>query len=178
MLLRPCHAWLAIGLVLAAAPDPLPAQNELPGLKSETTALGLSILGTVVPFGFTLLTASEETTSIVPGLISLGGLLVGPSLGHFYAGRPGRALVGIGIRTAALVGLAAGFGASWNGNSGGDELMLASAAVGVGVMVWDILGVRGSVRRHNAKLNPARPAVVLTPAIDRRSVGVSGRITF
>jgi hypothetical protein len=115
-----------------------------PEPKSESTALGWSLWGTLVPLPTLYLT--------VPGLI------VGPSLGYFYAGMSGRALIGIGIRTVAVGGIIAvlGIGLSDNIDSE-DEPYIAALGFGsilllVVDVVHDISVVKSHVRKRNAKL--------------------------
>ena len=63
-------------------PAPPPAQ------KSPSAAFQLSLFSTVVPVGAGLALASADNEA--GGLAFLGGLVVGPSVGHFYAGQAGR----------------------------------------------------------------------------------------
>ena len=84
------------------APILAPPVESSPVVCSPRTAFWLSFLGSAVPMGAGLLIAesSEDTTS---GVITFAiGSTLGPSLGHFYAGRPGRAWLGIGVRLAAM----------------------------------------------------------------------------
>jgi len=108
---------LAPGLDAQARPE-LPTAETGPGFKSGTTALVWSLLGTLVPIGVGVVassTAGEASDNPLPGFLILGGMLVGPALGHFYAGRSGHALAGIGIRTVTLAAFLGGAAASWNG---------------------------------------------------------------
>ena len=93
-------------------------QVRIPGLKSPTTAFLWSFLGTAVPaaVGAWDVYRAESSDSWIPGIMLVGGLAIGPSLGHFYADRPGRAWVGIGIRLVAGAGIAlAGLAATAEG---------------------------------------------------------------
>jgi len=119
--------------------------------RSESKALLLSFLATAVPAALSAPAAfSESEGSEVAGWVFLGSLVVGPSLGHFYAGSPGRALLGMGIRTAAIVGLAGAVSMSWNDESPeGSALAVASLAVGAVSIVWDIASAPASASHYN-----------------------------
>jgi hypothetical protein len=125
-----CHRVLAgiaaSFMLVAAAPSLVRAQNGpptlsgagLPGAKSGTTAFALSLLGTAMPIGAALAMSSNDLDDqLAAGLTILGALVLGPSLGHCYADRPGRALTGIGLRTLALAGITAGAAATWSNDS-------------------------------------------------------------
>jgi len=58
--------------------------------KSPSTAFQLSFFSTVVPVGAGLALAGADNEA--GGLAFLGGLVVGPSIGHFYAGQVGRGM--------------------------------------------------------------------------------------
>ena len=146
------------GNVRAEAPaslqrDTSPLTGELQpssSERSESKALLLSLVATVVPGTLSALAMSESSENRGADLVFLGSVVVGPSLGHFYAGRPGRALLGMGIRTAALVGLSAAVAISWDEEStGGDGLALASLGIGAASIVWDIATAPASARRYN-----------------------------
>lgn len=152
-----------------------------PGFKSGTTALLWSLVGTMVPVGAGVLAASlaaEGSNSPTPGLLLLGGLLVGPALGHFYAGRPGRAFAGIGIRTVTLAGLLGGFAASWNNNAGGDQLLVAGLMLTATAVVWDIARAPHSAEVHNRTIQPGRVTVVVGPLHNAPGVRLGTRIAF
>lgn len=103
-----------------------------------------------------ILTVSDQTTDPTPGLILIWALVVGPSLGHFYADRP----------------------AAWNNNSGGSELMLAGLALGGTVLAWDIIAAPRSARVHNAKVRLNRVAIGLIPSYQTPGVRLRARISF
>lgn len=67
--------------------------------KSGKRALMLSVGATLIPVGLGTIAAIGNRESLAAGLIS-SGLLIGPSVGHFYVGRAGRGLTTIGIRFA------------------------------------------------------------------------------
>ncbi len=167
-----------LGVFLVASPRPASAGEAAPGTKSETRAFLCSFLGAAVPIGAGALVASTrdpwEGNGAAPALV-IGGCLVGPSLGHFYAGRPGHALVGIGIRSAALVGAAFAVGSSWeNENTGSDILAAASLVVGAGSMIFDVAEAPHSARAHNAKA--LKPRACVAPAMVGRDRALGLRV--
>jgi hypothetical protein len=144
--------------------------------RSESTALLWSLLATVVPAVLTAPTTFGESEGSGDGagaaFIFLGSVMVGPSLGHFYAGCPGRAMAGIGIRTAALIGLSAAIAATWDGDSsGGNVLAFTSLGIGAGFIVWDIASAPGSARRYNESHRRSQVSLGLGPV---GSTGVPG----
>lgn len=154
-------------------------EGRVPGLKSGNQALLWSLLGTTVPIAAALIVNDPENPEDpAVALLILGGVFVGPSLGHFYSGRPGRALVGMGFRAVALAGVVGGFAAAWNNNEGGDALMLAGLALGATVIAWDILRAPHSANVHNKRLNAGRIAIAVVPLHDAVGARLSARITF
>jgi hypothetical protein len=143
---------------LASLPHAARGEEPAPAIKSPSGAFLYSFLGTVVPGAVALAASGPEDDATA--LLFLGGAVVGPSFGHFYAGRPGRAFAGIGIRSASVLGLAIAVGTSWdNPNTGSDVLAVASLVVGGGSMIFDIADAPHSARLHNQKANAVRVSV-------------------
>lgn len=144
----------------------LDASLAAPKFKSEATAACFSVLGTFIPIiaGAVALRGNSEST--VPIVMMLSGVAIGPSLGYFYGGCPGRGATGIGIRVALGVLTAVGSTAAYNsGNetiqSGEFMSQSASDALAVGIiggaiitidMIVDMASVKRSVREANQKL--------------------------
>lgn len=145
-----------------------------PGSKSESSAFLYSFLGTAVPVGAgAIVTTSSKAhgDDAAPALLILGGFLMGPSFGHFYAGKSGSALAGIGIRAASILGMAVAVGASWNHEStGADVLAGVSLGIGAGSAIFDIATAGKSARRHNRTAGGTR--ICLTPALVGSTPGV------
>ena len=76
--------------------------------KSPSTAFMLSLASTGVPVAAGVLVANSSSAGAGVILIS-GGVVIGPSVGHWYAGRVGRGLATAGARLGltVLAGLAA-----------------------------------------------------------------------
>ena len=70
-------------------------QQTVPAPKSPATAAAASFLATAIPMALAFPLGDEAG-----GWMFLSGLVIGPSVGHFYAGQGGR-----GFGTAALRGL-------------------------------------------------------------------------
>ena len=179
---------IAIGLAVILACAPACAQAQRP---SESGALGRSLWGTIAPIGvgFVLLTASSQGgpdpdagIGALGALSFTGGLLVGPSLGYFYAGQRGRAWRGLGLRVLGFGALIAATGASWDCH--GDECRAAAAlavlgsAMTLGSAIYDIASVRGAVRRRNEAAQGVSVRVAPTYSSRRRAAGVSLQLTF
>lgn len=155
---------------------PRSAEERTAGIKSGTTAFFWSFLGTAVPAvaGAYDVYRAGSSDSIVPGIALVGGLVIGPSLGHFYAGCPGRALVGLGIRTLAGAGIAAAAlehaGESTDYQLEG--LFTAGVVLGGASLAWDILSAPHSAHVHNDKARKGRLAVRITPPIGGAGFGL------
>ena len=84
------------------------------GLKSPGTATGLSFAGLVVPIGISAMVLSSGSGGgsgdVGLGVLIVAGTILGPGLGHAYAGESGRFWRGAGLRTlswGAMIGAAA-----------------------------------------------------------------------
>ncbi|HEV8129118.1 MAG TPA: hypothetical protein VGQ14_05630, partial [Candidatus Eisenbacteria bacterium] len=103
----------------------------------------------------------------------LAGYALGPSVGHFYAGNPGAAMGGIGLRLVPVVGLGAAVSMSWDSPSkAADAVAVGSMALGAAMTVWDIARTTKSVRSYNERitkpqvsLGAIRDGGELTPAV-------------
>ena len=157
-------------------------EEGVAGLKSGTTAFLWSFLGTAVPAvaGAYDVYRAGSSDSVVPGIVLVGGLVIGPSLGHFYSGRPSRALVGIGVRTLAGAGIALAALEALGG--GGDEnlerLAVAGAVLGGASLAWDIFRAPHSARVHNDQVREGRTAVGIAPTIGAAGFGLSVQVSF
>src|SRR5262252_8224685 len=90
---------MAVSLPLGRRRQP-PFQTTVPR-KSPTTGLLLSLGSTTIPMG-----TGVAMNSAGGAWVFLSGIVVGPSVGHFYAGQPVRGLGTAGLRAAgAAVGI-------------------------------------------------------------------------
>jgi hypothetical protein len=135
--------------------------------KSEGTALGWSLGGTVVPIAVGALLGSRQTNPALGATLEIAGVLIGPSLDHFSAGRSGRGAATIALRAAFAAGVVL-LGPCWDECVMGD-LQRQTVVTGVfGVltaasMVYDLVTAPRSARRHNQEraslsIFPARVA--------------------
>ena len=155
--------WLCAGVNGAA--------DAAPGVKSESKALLYSLAGTVVPVGAGIAMAGSNADGADDGAaaaVFCAGLIAGPSLGHFYAGRPKRALIGVGIRTVCVLGMAIAVGNSLADFSGdnstsNDVLAGASLLLCAGSAIYDIADAPQSARKHNVKTQEG--SIGVTPSL-------------
>ena len=134
-------------------------------VKSESRAFRSSLLGTIAPLPTLIL--------IIPGLI------VGPSLGYFYGGMPGRAWKGIGLRVVGIGGMIGAVLYCWNCIPEQTDftlnwiVLLSSAGLVVGSAVYDIASIKKAIRKKNASI----PNIGLTLApryfVHTKSVGLA-----
>jgi hypothetical protein len=98
--LRDRSYGVSLSLSLGRTPPPPPIQAARPH-KSATAGVLLSLGSTTVPMGVGLLEGSTGGAWVF-----LSGIVVGPSVGHLYAGQFVRALGTTGLRAAgAAVGI-------------------------------------------------------------------------
>lgn len=145
--------------------------EQTPSLKSPTKAFWWSFLGTAIP---------SAAGAAVPGIALAGGVLLGPSLGHFYAGRPGRALAGIGTRLAigaGIVLLAAPYLEDSHNHDNEGWAVVAFSLLGAD-MVWDICRAPHSARVHNDQLLREHPTVGVIPSVGPDGVGLRVTMSF
>ncbi|MCI0330500.1 MAG: hypothetical protein L0196_06050 [candidate division Zixibacteria bacterium] len=148
---------------------------KVQNLKSENKALALSLLGSLIPatVGVTSAIAMPAGVAPVPGaesdawknvglLVGYSGLIVGPSLGYFYAGQVRRGLVGVGIRVASGAALVRGLKIY---NDGGSDFGTALYSLGSVFLLYsiidDITSVKGVVQKRNRSLQ--EKTVTITP---------------
>ena len=146
--------------------------------KSESLALTLSLTGTIVPWVL-LFSGPGRYNPVTSFWLPIGGTIIGPSLGYFYGGLPGRALRGIGIRSLAHVAWIAAFVMAWNNNSDvGTVLFLGGAAGLIYSSIADIVKVQRAVRKRNEELKSV--SIAMAPIFNPREklYGVGIRLTF
>jgi hypothetical protein len=109
--------------------DGVPADEAYHPPKSRAAAFGWMVAGTVGPVAAALMLPESEAAFF----LGAGGVVIGPSVGQFYAGSLGTGFQGIGIRLLGLpVGLVLG-GLMASGAS--DEGFAALAAFLGGMMI-------------------------------------------
>ncbi len=151
------------------------------GMKSETGALLWSLLGTVVPVAASAPFVWTPASPSGAAVLLVGAVIIGPSLGHFYAARPGVAFAGIGVRLLAGAGVAVGGLASTSeggATSGSNAMAAIGAIVGGASIVWDILRAPHSARVHNNQVRQGRISLRITPSVHAGGLGLCAVATF
>src|SRR5712671_3817194 len=168
--LRLALGAICVASLVACAPDSRAQDTgttpDVPGTKYGPTAFGYSFLGTA------------HSSDAAVGLPILAGFWLGPSAGHFYAGRPKRALIGIGIRAAALAGMLIGTESNHTSDFNVNTLAVVGFLVGVGSMAADICEAPHSVRIHNEELLRGHAALTPTVVGEARAPGLRVDCTF
>jgi hypothetical protein len=102
-------------------------------------------------------------------VLTLPGIIVGPSLGYFYGGMPGRAWTGIGLRVVGVGGVVSSFViCGWDcgpKDSSYDiawAVFLAGAGLTVGSAIYDLADIKPAVRKRNEKLKSG-PEISISP---------------
>ena len=152
-------------------------------LKSEKTAMTLTLLGTLIPWGLFLQGMGEDHSPDAEfrEILAIGGFFaipIGPSLGYFYAGSTWRGLAGVGIRVVGLAGFIGAVAISWTGSehSAAGGLALISSGLVLASSVFDIVQVKNAVRRHNLSIQGKGLAIV--PVFFPRSKTAGLQIQF
>lgn len=154
-------AWAALVLSLAFAHlrearadgAPAPGENSPAADKSPMLAFGLAAVPTVA--GYLLMadmtfynSDSDRTNWFLVG----GGLaLVGPSVGHFYAGEVGRGLATIGIRALGGGVMLLGVG-NPKGEGTNDGLLAAGAVIVGAATLYDLWDAPRAARRASRRV--------------------------
>ena len=117
-----------------------PGAVKVPKPKSPGKASLISLAGTLAPYGiaYTATRSNNGRLGTTAGILIVAGSIVGPGLGHSYAGNNKRVWNGIGIRTAGLLVSAIGFGATFNAswNHGKDSPAGSLLIVIGGLFFW------------------------------------------
>jgi hypothetical protein len=143
--------------------------------KSPATALALSAGGTAASVAALIYASSRDTApeANTVAVLGLGGLLVTPSLGHWYAGE--KASTGLLIRAGggAIVLAAALMALECRANNTCDDRPTGALLIGgatwilVGA-IWDVATAPRAARRWNA-----RHAVSIVPTVTPAGAGLA-----
>jgi len=164
------------------APAPPPVTGPIAGEKSESTALALSLGGTIASIGLMAIGESQNNDDL--GAIGGIGVWVAPSFGHWYSGKLWTngmtlRLAGAG---AVVVGAVMLIGCIDSENSCEDGpavvLFVGGAGAFVAGGVYDIVTAPRSAREHNESLRlRAAGGWAITPVVthDRAGLVFGGR---
>jgi hypothetical protein len=172
-----CCPRQAVAQDLSPAPPPRAAP-----VKSEGEAFRRSLWGTVLPVAVGVaLTATGPTNdgATLAFLAVAGGMALGPSLGHFYAGQTGRALAMTAARAGVITGsfVIALSACPLEDCTSQEEKtavtsFLAGATLVTALAIYDIATARASVRAYNRRLS-LQPWIPSTGG-----VGISATVRF
>jgi hypothetical protein len=158
--------------------------------KSPGTAAAYSAIGTLAPvtIGSALLMVSQsgdinEYLGWTSGIIVGTGVLLGPGIGHLYAGNPSQFAIGTGVRIigATLVAVCL-MNTAWNWYGSGDSVYGSVGASMAGLciggtlllysMVYDITTADNSAHNYNARHNGTSLSVFPTWFPDNGAAGI------
>ncbi len=173
-------------------------------LKSENVGLCFSLLGTFVPIGagvllwildvpyhveydrhayFPYRIDRKVTSRVIPIALIASGVIVGPSLGYFYAGEGWRGFKGMVIRlgTGGITVLCAALCLDSDLHNYAvlfEDICIISSIVAVTDVIYDIAKVKSAVRKHNSK--PQKTSLILAPKYftDSNAYGVGLQVRF
>jgi hypothetical protein len=154
----------------------LPSPDHATRLSKWST-WGVPVVGLLIPGG-------PENGGIRLSLLFVG-LLVGPAVGYFYGGEPGRGWTGIGIRGGVLA-LCGGVGyAAFHGKNSSDDLgpiiLLGSAAFALvlGDAIYDLSNVEETIEKHNSEIQKAQLSIQPMLHVGNKNlVGLRVGVTF
>lgn len=155
-------------------------------LKNPGTAVGASLAGTLLPSLPLLACATGHDVDgfVVVGsvVLSVSGLIIGPSAGHFYAENSARGQKSMGLRTVfalvgvggVLTGLANLCSEDYSAAKGGATIAVASGICILGSAAYDILTCPQSVEKYNQSIRN-QGGLYLTPEmyLTNESYGLS-----
>jgi hypothetical protein len=154
------------------APPPAPPQPQpaLGGQLSESTAVSLSLGGTLVSYLVIVGGAASGSGEVaVAGVL---GTLLAPSFGHWYRGA---ALTrGLGLRALGGVGLFLGVVSALGCEDGdcsssGEYLAIGGAVLYLGGTLDDIVTASTEVRKHNQRAE----VLGLAPIVTKHAAGLA-----
>ncbi len=145
--------------------------KDVPGQKSEVVAVGLSLAATAIPITAGFLVESDENNVAVWTLM-VPGIIVGPSVGHFYANQWRRGLITTGVRLGILgAGIIAFNVAVSDDEDSWDEFGDALSVGGITIIaltvhaLYDIAVAQESTKKYNESLKTSGKAFII-PRID------------
>jgi hypothetical protein len=173
---------LAALVALAAAVAPTRAHAESGESRSPTTATHLALAPLGASAAITAVAAATDSDAL--SWVALGTFVVGPSLGHYYAGAPGRGIATTLGRAGGVGMMALGGGlTAVSGWSGGDDgglgaigalIMVAGLGTVFSVTIYDVVDAAPATERRNAALM-LTPTMLSSPAGNAPGMAIGGR---
>jgi hypothetical protein len=152
---------------------PYTCYGETIELKNPNAATGLSLGSTLLPSLPLLFCLAADKPFPSAFLLSASGIIVGPSVGHFYAGNRSRGMKSIGFRSVCtLTGLLGAFGVygsvqseHWGAVDGWVTLSVVSGIAIFGSALFDICTCPSSVKKYNESVRNSS-GLYLNPEIN------------
>ena len=129
-------------------------------VKSEHIALAWSLFGTLVPVTAGILIRDNDLYEGADGILIVGGVIVGPSLGYFYGGCAGEGLLWLGIR-ACLISIPAVLRETSPNAEDGRAIFFILGLLAFTSAVADISQVEEAVRKRNQSME--KTTLTVTP---------------
>lgn len=155
-------------------------------MKSPQKAVNLSLLGTLIPVGLGIAMVANDDSersggpAMIGALCIMGGILVGPGLGHSYAGSGGRMLSGIGLRLLGFGGAMTAFALSWNSpdSDSAEAGFYGGMALAGFSAIYDIATADDTARKYNERHGLSRVTVSPTYFADHDAGGLTLTLTL
>lgn len=153
------------------------AEGETFKLKDPTTAVYWSMGSTILPSVPLAVTSALGQTHEFLGVTGIAlcvtGVLVGPSMGHFYAGNYMRGAASIGLRAGIaglgfllVVGVMSSYGIDDIGGAIIGTAIIGGAGIGILASgIYDILTCPDAVRKYNQSIRD-QSGLYLAPRIN------------
>jgi len=158
-------------------------------LKNSGNAVGASLAGAFLPSLPLLACATGHDVDgyMVAGsvVLSLSGFIIGPSVGHFYAGNSARGKQSMGLRTVfALVGVGGTFMGlanlqheDFDAAKAGATIAIASGICILGSSAYDIITCPQSVEKYNQSIRD-QGSLYFSPEIDLKNESYGLSISY
>ena len=167
---------------------PIYGNNAKPlDLRNPGAAVGYSVMSTTLPSVPLLLCAAtgDIDGSMGSFLLSVSGIIVGPSVGHFYAGNTKRGLMSAGFRTVSGGAFILSSGAllgSVSGTRFGNEgtytvIAIVSGLSTLSSIVFDIWDCPISVEKYNKSIRDYG-GFYLAPEVDIKDESYGLSLTY
>ncbi len=139
--------------------------------KHTAIAMSLGVVNWIVPCVLSYKLEDQEKYKLADWVVSYG-VIVGPSIGNYYAGDKKRFYIGTGIRAAVYLS----YLAYYENRDLEKNVALVIGSFLTGSSLWSIWSSRSSVREYNARINTVSLIPVVNPG--NKSIGFSAVLYF